>query len=187
MPQAFEPAQASSPSANPGALWPTERDTVMGAEPRPVRHDVALEGEEILVLRYFKIKKGSFPTFLKASREGVWPYAEKCGARVVGLWQVIHPSQVAVSAERAAIDYDEVYLLTRYASVEHWAATRDFTRLGGNGPDAEKAYAAHLTREAVTLQTSFVFLQGHLSANPPYFMPPVDERYQLMATPQTSP
>jgi hypothetical protein len=33
-------------------------------------------------LRYFRIRKGSFDQFLKASVEGVWPYFEKIGSRV---------------------------------------------------------------------------------------------------------
>jgi hypothetical protein len=49
--------------------------------PRPVRNDVAQPGEEIVTLRYFKIKKGSFDEFLRVSVEGVWPYLDKQGCR----------------------------------------------------------------------------------------------------------
>jgi hypothetical protein len=41
--------------------------------PRPIRNNVAQPGEEVVTLRYFKIKKGAFDQFLKASVEGVWP------------------------------------------------------------------------------------------------------------------
>ncbi|MEK7832256.1 MAG: hypothetical protein AAB401_14270 [Acidobacteriota bacterium] len=80
--------------------------------PRPVRNDVAQPGEEIVTLRYFKIKKGTFDRFLKASVEGVWPYFEKLGSRVIGMWQVITPEGVdgAPAASPANKDYDEVYL-----------------------------------------------------------------------------
>lgn len=54
--------------------------------PHPVRNDVAQSGEEIVTLRYFKIKKGSFDEFLRVSVEGVWPYFEKLGSRVIGMW-----------------------------------------------------------------------------------------------------
>lgn len=186
MPQFMEQTPGQSSSATPGLhLVGVDREHILGTEPRPVRHDVARETDEIVVLRYFKIKKGSFSTFLAASRDGLWPYFEKIGTRTLGMWQVIHPSALDASGAREAVDYDEVYLMTRYASVEHWAATRDFTRLGGNGPDAEKAYAAHLTREALTLETSFVFLQGHLSTNGPYFLPSVAESYRLIADAST--
>jgi|SRR5215471_6157558 len=40
--------------------------------PHPVRNDVAQPGEEIVTLRYFKIKKGTFDEFLRVSIEGVW-------------------------------------------------------------------------------------------------------------------
>ena len=62
--------------------------------PRPVRNDVAQTGEEIVTLRYFRIKKGTFDQFLKASMEGVWPYFEKLGSRVIGMWQVFAPAGV---------------------------------------------------------------------------------------------
>src|SRR4030095_5193087 len=86
--------------------------------PRPVRNNVAQPGEEVVTLRYFKIKKGTFDQFLKASVEGVWPYFDKIGARIVGMWKVITPEGVA-DGPQASKDYEEVYLLTRYASVEH--------------------------------------------------------------------
>ena len=50
-----------------------------------MRNDVAQAGEEIITLRYFRIKKGTFDQFLKASVEGVWPYFEKLGSRVIGM------------------------------------------------------------------------------------------------------
>ena len=102
--------------------------------PRPVRNDVAQPGDEIVTLRYFRIKKGTFDQFLKASKEGVWPYFEKLGSRVIGMWQVIAPAGVE-GATTVSKDYDEVYLSTRYASVEHWKASRETIRHGGNGPD----------------------------------------------------
>jgi hypothetical protein len=84
---------------------------------RPVRNDVAQAGEEMVTLRYFKIKKGTFEQFLKASVEGVWPYFEKLGSRVIGIWQVFTPTGVDGVAPTSK-DYDEVYLSTRYASLK---------------------------------------------------------------------
>lgn len=90
-----------------GGLNPvTDQET-----PRPVRNDVAQPGEEIVTLRYFRIKKGTFDQFLKASKEGVWPYFEKLGSRVIGMWQVIAPSGVE-GVTPLSKDYDEVYLST---------------------------------------------------------------------------
>lgn len=151
------------------------REQASGADAKPVRNDVAQPGEEILTLRYFKIKKGSFPAFLKASQEGVWPFFEKIGARVVGMWKVIHPD---VSTDPESPDYDEVWLMTRYASVEHWAASREPQKHGGNGPDWEACRKALETRRALTLETTVQFLQGSTWQNPPTFLPGLGEEYR---------
>lgn len=145
--------------------------------PRPVRNDVAQTGEEIVTLRYFRIKKGTFDQFLKASVDGVWPYFEKLGSRVLGMWQVITPAGVD-GAPMESKDYDEVYLATRYASVEHWKASRDTVRHGGNGPDWVKCKAALDLRQSLTLSSYVTFLKGRLAPGGPYFMPGLDETYE---------
>jgi NIPSNAP len=143
------------------------------SKPQPVRNDVAQPGQEIVTLRNFHIKKGAFDQFLKASQEDVWPYFEKIGSRIIGMWQVFDPE----TGKPAAKDYDEVYLMTRYASVEHWRATRDATLLGGNGPDWEKCRRGLDIRQSLTISTSVVFMQGSLN-NKPYFMPGLKESYE---------
>ncbi len=115
----------------------------------PVRNQAAQPGDEIVTIRYWKIKKGAFPEFLKASETGVWPYFEKIGARVVGMWQVIP----APGSKEASADYDEVYLTTRYASLDHWAATRDAAKMGGDGPDYAALQAALAVRRSLTIET----------------------------------
>jgi hypothetical protein len=147
---------------------------VVGDAPRAVRNDVHRAGRALVTLRYFRIRAGAFPEFLAASRDGVWPYFEKIGARVIGMWRVIPPP----GAQPEARDYDEVYLATRYASVEHWAATRDTVAHGGNGPDWEACKRALDLRESLTLASHVVFLEGELSANGPYFMPGLPEKYE---------
>ena len=72
-------------------------------------------------------------------------------------------------------DYDEVYLMTRYASVEHWVATRDPVKMGGNGPDWEKCRQALALRRDLTIETHVTILKGKLSGVP-YFMPGVPAR-----------
>lgn len=145
--------------------------------PRPVRNDVAQPGEEIVTLRYFKIKKGTFEQFLKASVEGVWPYFEKLGSRVIGMWQVFTPAGVD-GATVTSKDYDEVYLSTRYANLEHWKASRDTVMHGGNGPDWLKCKAALDLRQSLTLSTNVIFLKGSMASNGPYFMPGLNEIYE---------
>ncbi len=141
------------------------------AKPHPVRNDIARPGQEIVTLRYFRIKKGTFDQFLKASQEDVWPYFEKIGSRIVGMWQVFDPEG------GASKDYDEVYLMTRYASVAHWRATRDATLLGGDGPDWEKCRRGLDIRQNLTITTNVVFMQG-IQNNHPYFMPGLKETYE---------
>jgi hypothetical protein len=141
------------------------------SKPQPVRNDVAQPGQEIVTLRNFHIKKGAFDQFLKASQEDVWPYFEKIGSRIIGMWQVFDPEN------GPAKDYDEVYLMTRYASVAHWRATRDATLLGGNGPDWEKCRRGLDVRQSLTISTSVVFMQGALNSKP-YFMPGLKENYE---------
>lgn len=145
--------------------------------PHPVRNDVAQSGDEIVTLRYFKIKKGSFDEFLKVSVEGVWPYFEKLGSRVIGMWKVITPAGVE-GAPPESKDYDEVYLSTRYAGVDHWKASRDAVQHGGNGPDWVKCKAALDRRNALTISSNVIFLKGRMAPGGPYYMPGLDESYE---------
>ena len=158
-----------------GGLNQTKEDA-----PHPVRNDVAQPGEEIVTLRHFKIKKGTFDQFLKASVEGVWPYFEKLGSRVIGMWQVITPEGV-VGAPPASKDYDEVYLSTRYAGIEHWKASRVAVQHGGNGPDWLKCKAALDLRQSLTISTNVIFLKGSMTPGAPYFMPGLNETYEKKA------
>jgi hypothetical protein len=145
-------------------------------KPQPVRNDVAQGGEEIITIRYFRIKKGTFDQFLKASQEDVWPFFDKIGARVIGMWKVFEAEGVEGQA-KSSNDYDEVYLSTRYASLDHWKATREPTKLGGNGPDWEKCQRGLAYRQSVTISTHVIFLKGAMAANAPLYMPGLKETY----------
>lgn len=139
--------------------------------PKPVRNRQPVLGEEITILRSFKIKKGTYAEFRRRSAEGIWPYFEKIGARIIGMWQVNHDALDSGKSK----DYDEAILLTRYASMDHWKASRTGTDIGGNGPDAKALIAAHQYRQSVTLETTFQVLKGKLADNGPYFMPAVKD------------
>lgn len=164
--------------------WPPVHAQTRGAvrtpqdagKPHPVRNDVPRAGDEIITIRYFRIKKGSFDQFLKASQEDVWPYFDKIGARVIGMWKVFEAAGVEDQA-KPSDDYDEVYLSTRYASLDHWKATRDPTALGGNGPDWEKCQRGLAVRRNLTISTHVIFLKGAMAANPPLYMPGLNEAY----------
>lgn len=138
-----------------------------------VRNDVAQPSDPIVTKRLFKIKKGAFPEVLKISQEGIWPFIEKIGGRVIGMWLVVYPEEIENGNVR---DYDEVILMTQYASYDHWKATRSPAEMGGNGPDWRKAIEAFTLRQSLTLETvTLQFLQGSTWHNPPYFMPGIKE------------
>lgn len=184
------PGESSSSTAAGFAGGLREESTAATA--LPVRHDAHQSGEEIVTLRYFKIREGSFDEFLQASIDGVWPFYEKLGARVIGMWRVTGrngPPTAVVAANdnvpgaAGAVDdgepgFDEVYLMTRYASVAHWDATREPQKLGGNGADWEACRRALELRRSLTLETHLSFLQGAMASNGPYFMPALPERYE---------
>ena len=146
--------------------------------PKPVRNNVTQPGDELVALRHFRIKKGHFDEFLQASIEGVWPYMEKIGARAVGMWKVIHPVIDGSTVSEEPSDYDDVYVMTRYASMAHWRATRDMAVHGGNGPDWVKCHECLTLRNSLTIETSVCFLQGLKWDNDPWFMPGLDENYE---------
>jgi len=139
---------------------------------RPVRNDVSQSGQEVAALRHWKVEKGCYGEFRRISEEAIWPFFEKLGARIVGMWRV-----VPAPGDDEPEGFDEVYLLTRYASLDHWSATRDMVRLGGNGPDFEACRAAVLRRQELSLETSVRFLDGAVSQSGPYFLPGLGERY----------
>jgi hypothetical protein len=78
----------------------------------------------IVVQRSFTIAPGSFAEFERLSREGVWPYMEARGCKILGLFTNLHggPS-------------NEVILNTAYASMAHWEATRDDAPLPADASD----------------------------------------------------
>jgi hypothetical protein len=67
----------------------------------------------VVVQRSFTIEKGTLAEFERLSREGIWPYMEARGCKILGLFTNMHggPS-------------DEVILLTAYDSMAHWESTR---------------------------------------------------------------
>lgn len=162
------------------------RDAAEGGAELPVRSARARQGEEIVTLRHFRIRKGTFSEFSRLSREGVWPYFEKNGARIVGQWRRVYPTPEELDSRGTEVgatespDFDEVYMMARYASYEHWQATRPavMARLGGNGPDYEACVDALERRRDLTLDTSVRFLRGHFYGSPPVYLPPLDETYR---------
>jgi len=119
----------------------------------------------ITTQRTYHIKKGAFAEFHRLSARGVWPYFERIGARVVGMWLVTEDEHEAQSP-----DFDTVILLTRYDSREHWQATRTPATLGGEGPMWERCRDALEKRRALTVATWLRFLDpGTETTGGPYY------------------
>ncbi len=130
------------------------------------------ENSEIAVLRYFKIKKGTYPEVLRLSREGIWPCYERAGVRIVGMWQGIYPG-IPGEVKKASPDYDEAYLLTRYASVEHWRATRnEVLDAYCDGAELSNMRDGLKRRGDLTLEANVTVLSGSLAVNGPYLHVP---------------
>ena len=143
--------------------------------PNPVRHDVAKPGREILVLRNHRLRAGGHEPFYRASRDDVWPYFERMGARVVGQWKVLR------SDVKPPEGQEDVYRLVRYASIEHWEATR-FQRLtNGDGPAYDRDQKGRKERATMEVGSrGAFFLQGETAPGGPYFLPPLREKYELV-------
>lgn len=143
--------------------------------PTPVRHDIAKPGREILVLRNHRLHAGGHEQFYQASREDVWPYFERMGARVIGQWKVIRTDAPAPQGE------EDVYRLVRYASIEHWEATRFQRTTVGDGPAFEKDQRGRKARAAIEVGSKGAFfLQGEMAPGGPYFLPPLREKYEVV-------
>ncbi len=144
--------------------------------PRPVRLAQARPGEEVLGLEYRRIQKGSFEQFHSITRDRVYPYLEKIGVRPVGQWRVVY---LPNSSAEESPDYDELYTLARYASIEHYQQVwSNAVALGGNGPDYEAMIAAFTELNALSLDASTEFLRGPLFGSPPQYAPGLPETYR---------
>lgn len=143
--------------------------------PTPVRHDVAAPSHEILVLRHHRLHAGGHEQFYQASRENVWPYFERMGARVVGQWKVIHTDAAAPPGQ------EDVYRLVRYAGIEHWEATRFQRTTAGDGPAFDRDQKGRRDRAAIEVGSrGAFFLRGVSAPGGPYFMPPLKEKFELL-------
>lgn len=162
-------------------------------KPRPVRNDVAKPGRELLVLRHHQLRRRGHDEFYRLSSQDVWPFFERNGARAVGQWRIVE-SDHAMSSNS-----DDVYRLARYASFQHWQATRSERSsgaasvggggadvgLGGNGPARERSISGFGTRGELEVGSKGAyFLEGWSAPGGPYFMPGLDEQYELLQSGQ---
>ena len=156
-----------------------------GAQPTtPVRNDVPRVGQqEVIMMRHAYLEAGSYEAWHEASRSGVWPYFERLGARVLGDFQIIHPA-----GADATPGQDEALRFARYASYDHWQATRGGALAGDTGGAARLAGDGGLreaSREGLGARRQYsqgsrggIFLQGYLAETRPLYMPGLVERYE---------
>jgi hypothetical protein len=144
----------------------------------PVRADVAQAGDEIVEVRYQRIRKGSYQRFVEATQSSVWPWEEKLGARPMGQWLIVH--YAAASRTQATAEYDEIITMTRFASRAHRDAMQPEAAvfMGGNGPDYDAWQTARRLQQDLLLSTSVEIAQGVMYHSPPKFLPGLPERYQ---------
>jgi hypothetical protein len=138
----------------------------------PVRYDIPVPGESIAELSCWQVDKGAFDEFDTLTRDGMLPVLSKMGARGIGIWKLIYP-EPAIGKESE--DHDEVMMITRYASYQHWQACQDPARLIGNGGDFKVFSEASRTRDSLVRSGWHRFIQGELYHSPPTFVPPMDE------------
>jgi hypothetical protein len=143
----------------------------------PVRVDVAQAGDEIVEVRYQRIRKGQYDRFVEVTRTAVWPWEEKLGARPLGQWLVVHPP--APSRTVADSTYDEIVTMTRFASRAHRDAmgADNAVFMGGNGPDYDAWRAAVNLQRELTLSTTVEVAEGFMYYSPPKFLPGLPEQY----------
>jgi hypothetical protein len=68
---------------------------------------------DVYAHRWFWLQSQDWTEFARLSAEGIWPYFESDGCRIIGLWRSMEPGQPA-----------KALLITRYPSVAHWERTR---------------------------------------------------------------
>lgn len=85
---------------------------VLAPSVRPVEGASSIQ-EGVYAHRWFQIRPGSWPDFVRLSQEGWWPSVERDGANVQGLWWAL-----------GGATEGDALLITRYDSMSHWEDLR---------------------------------------------------------------
>ena len=131
----------------------------------------------LVVMHRLWLKAGTFGEFARLSREQVWPVAEACGQRILGLYlaEEPHPNPAADGSSDMAI------LVTAYVDHDHFLATRADADSWAYGEElrARKEEGAQ-ARRALTLAVHPSFLEPcRVKIGgpfwPPYFSGPAEQ------------
>ena len=155
------------------------------AQPYPVRNDVPRLGQqEVIMMRHAYLDEGGYDYWYEQSSQKVWPWFERLGARILGDFEIIYPA-----GEDATPDQDEALRFARYASYEHWQATRPATsgstgdtggsrQLAGDGALFDANNDGLQSRRQVSQGSrGGFFLQGYMAETRPIYMPGLAENY----------
>ncbi|MEC7581263.1 MAG: hypothetical protein VYC85_02535, partial [Pseudomonadota bacterium] len=139
----------------------------------PVRNETPrADDRELIMMRHAYLDEGSYDYWYQQSATGVWPWFERLGARILGDFEIIYPL-----SEDQTPGQDEALRFARYASYEHWQATRSgqsagdtggSLRLAGNGGLSDASSSALRNRRGVQQGSrGGLFLQGYMAQTRP--------------------
>ena len=113
-------------------------------------------------LRSWKVRKDSFDEMLRVHQAYIMPFYERLGVRYLGFWVEIPGPDQPVDA-----GYDNVYMLTRYDSIEHWQETRAPWAWRESDEDFLRMAMAIAQRRSYAIDEHHQFLSGYEGGHPP--------------------
>jgi hypothetical protein len=143
--------------AAPGVVESTAERLMPTVRPLDSSPIVSDARGDVYAHRWFWLQPQDWPEFVSLSEEGVWPYFESDGCRIVGLWRSTEPGPFA-----------RALLITRYPSVAHWERTRLQSTDAPPGADTRLYAAARDAggRRAALTERSIVRLTRLIVPNP---------------------
>ena len=144
-------------SAAPGIVESTVERLAPPVRPLDSTPIVPAAPSDVYAHRWFWLQPQDWSEFVTLSQDGVWPYFESDGCRIVGLWRSTEPGPLA-----------KALLITRYPSVAHWERTRLQSPEAPPGADARLFAAARDAgrRRAALTERSIVRLTRLIEPNP---------------------
>jgi hypothetical protein len=144
-------------AAAPGVIESTAERLLPSVRPLDSAPIVPTGPTDVYAHRWFWLQSQDWPEFVTLSGEGVWPYFESDGCRIIGLWRSTEPGPLA-----------RALLITRYPSVAHWERTRLQSAQAPSGADARLYAAAREAgrQRAALTERSIVRLTRLIEPNP---------------------
>ncbi len=131
------------------------------AEPITSDGTYPIFSDGVYSLRSWKVAKGTFAGMLDIHQQSVMPFYQRLGVRYLGFWMEIPGPDHEGDAE-----YDKVYMLTRYDSIEHWQKTRAPWAWGAGHEEFLRMAVAIGHRGRHVVEEHHQFLRGHEGHRP---------------------